>query len=57
MKKQFILTTTEMKNIKGGNGNGNAQNAFPELPAAAADALANVPALPADQAGNGKRPF
>ena len=57
MKKQFILTTTEMKNIKGGNGNGNAQNVFPDLPAGGQAGLANAPDLPADQAGNGKRPF
>ena len=46
-----------MKNIKGGNGNGNAQNVFPELPAEGQAGLENVPALPAEQAGNGKRPF
>ena len=53
MKKQIKLTATEMKNIKGGN----AQNVFPVLPTQGAAGLENAPALPAEQAGNGKRPF
>lgn len=57
MKKQFILTTTNMKNLKGGKGRGNAKNVFPELPAEGEDGLTNVPALPAEQKGKGKRPF
>ncbi len=57
MKKQFKLTTEEMKNIKGGRGRDNAQNIFPELPAEGTTGLENVPTLPAEQAGKGKRPF
>ncbi len=57
MKKQFILSATEMKNIKGGKGRGNAKNVFPELPAEGTDGLTNVPELPAEQNGKGKRPF
>ncbi len=57
MKKQFKLSKEEMKNIKGGNGNGNAKNVFPELPVEGTAGLENAPALPAEQAGNGKRPF
>lgn len=57
MKKQFILTATEMKNIKGGSRSNNAKNVFPELPAEGQAGLDNAPALPAEQAGNGKRPF
>jgi hypothetical protein len=57
MKKQFILTSTEMKNIKGGKGRGNAKNVFPELPAEGDEGLTNVPELPEAQKGKGKRPF
>lgn len=55
MKKQIKLSKREMKNLKGGNGKG--KNVFPELPAEGTAGLENAPALPAEQAGNGKRPF
>jgi len=56
MKKKFQLSTKEMKNIKGG-GRGNAKNVFPALPVEGDAGLENAPALPAEQKGNGKRPF
>ena len=52
MKK---MSKKEMTKIVGGKGRENAKNVFPELPVDAD--LSNVPALPAEQKGNGKRPF